>query len=291
MKSKKHVTRIRLAIGVPTTGAVRIEWTESLLAMQRALFADVNLKIDDIKLFYHCSSVIPKNRQQIIEVAKVWGATHILWIDDDMRFPPIAAKALIYGMRQHPEIMILGANCIKRKFPIEYMGSYHDDTEVVSEGKKGIEQVRYTGNSFILMNMEVFNVLPKPWFAFAWHKESEDFGTEDVFFMYKAAEAGIPTYVDHEVSQLIDHIGVYTFKPQYRIDGRRYPDLPDWLVSRSVVRGVHDEGEDGTGTSLDSDGLGRDEGGGIFDPGQCVELQAPDCQDGPVQGAEAEQKA
>jgi len=208
------MARVRLAIGVPTTGFTRIEWVESVLEMQKALMADRNLKVDHVVVLYFCSSVIPKNRMRIVDMARRAKCTHILWIDDDMRFPPIAAKALIKGMQQNPEMLILGANCIKRKYPIEWMASQFDDTEVKSWGKHGIEQVRYTGNSFVLVNMKVYDIIPKPWYAFAWHNHSEDFGTEDVFFMEMARQHGINTYIDHDVSQLIHHIGINVFKPE-----------------------------------------------------------------------------
>lgn len=289
-KKQRSSPRIRLAIGVPTTGYVRVEWTESLLYMQRALLNDVNLKVDDVKIFYYCSSVIPKNRSMIIKQSQTWGATHMLWIDDDMRFPPIAAKALLYGMKQHPEIKLLGANCIKRKFPIEYMASYYDDTEVVSWGKKGIEQVRYTGNSFMLMNMEVFKEIEEPWFAFAWHQDSKDFGTEDVYFMYKAAQKGIYTYVDHDVSQLIDHIGIFVFKPEHRIDRRGHPGLPDWLVSGEIKRGPDSEGESGSGTVLNPDELGGVEGRGVDYAGQSLELPPSASSYSPLQGEQTEEE-
>ena len=211
--------RIRLAIGTPTTGNVRIEYMESVLNMQQALLSDPRLKVDVVKLLFYCSSVIPKNRHKIVDMARNMKATHILWIDDDMKFPPLAAKALIHGMLKNPEIKILGANCIKRLYPIEFMATYHDDTEVNSYEKEGIEKVRYTGNSFVLMDMSIFDTVPLPWFAFAWHAHSGDFGTEDVFFMATAAQHGIDTYVDHDVSKLIDHIGIHRFQPQ-DIEGR-----------------------------------------------------------------------
>ena len=192
------------------------------MQMQKDLLADPSLKVDSVVLLFYCSSVIPKNRQQIIKMAKAAKCTHILWIDDDMKFPSIAAKALIKGMRQHSkEIHILGANCIKRKYPIEFMATHFDDTEVISTGKTGIEKVRYTGNSFVLMDMDMFNKIPEPWFAFAWHDYSKDFGTEDVFFMSTAQKYGYDTYVDHDVSQLIDHVGIHTFRPQ---DDKRDPN-------------------------------------------------------------------
>lgn len=207
--------KIKLAIATPSTGFTRIEFAESLLNLQREVLYKADPKVEDVKLFYYCSSVIPQNRQEIVKMAQGWGATHILWIDDDMRFPAVAAKSLLKSMLKH-DYKILGANCIKRKYPIEYMAVGFDDQEVDSTGKEGIEEVFYTGNAFVLMDMSVFETVPLPWFAFAWNHGTQSTGTEDIYFMAKAKNYGIQTFIDHEVSQLIDHIGVWTFQPQHK---------------------------------------------------------------------------
>lgn len=200
---------MKLAICTPTTGTVRIEWTESLVNVVKNVLRDPYNKIKDVKLFFFCSSVIPKNRNNIVNHALKWGATHLLFIDDDMRFPVEVFKA-IWKQRDLP---IIAANCIKRKYPIEYMGTGWDDKEVSSTGKEGLEEVRFTGFSFIMIKREVFEKIPKPWFAFPYMKELDDYGTEDYFFMSLAHLHGYPTVVYHDISQLIQHIGSHVFDP------------------------------------------------------------------------------
>ena len=207
------MSKIRLAIGTASTGNVRIEFMESVLALQKALMTDVNLKVQDVCLLYYCSSVIPQNRTEIVRMAKKWKATHILWIDDDMRFPVEAAKALLWQAKKQ-RYGIIGANCIKRKYPIEWMACDFDGTEYVSADRTGVAKVLYTGNAFVLVDMKVYDTVPEPWFAFAYNEKTTNFGTEDVFFMTRAAQHGFDTYVDNDVSQLIDHIGYWTFTPQ-----------------------------------------------------------------------------
>lgn len=223
--------KIRLAIGTATTGLCRVEWVESLFELVKAFKTDKTLPLEDICFLYFCSSVIPKNRNEVVMMAKRWKATHILWIDDDMSFHPDIAKALIaamLGMKQHdPENYprILGANCIKRLYPLEYMAVGFNNREVLSYGSKGIDEVRFTGNAFLLTDMEVFDKLPKPWFAFPWLTDEEDIGTEDVYFMEKARQHGYGTFVVHELGEHINHTGAWTFKPSDRTSGRGRPDV------------------------------------------------------------------
>lgn len=207
------MSRVRLAIGTASTGNVRIEFLESVLALQRSMLNDLSLKVDDFKLFYYCSSVIPQNRTEVVRAAQAWKATHILWIDDDMRFPDVAGKALLKLMKQH-KLTIVGANCIKRKYPLEWMAVDLDHNELVSVGKTGLQEVLYTGNAFVLVDMKVYQDVPEPWYAFAYNDHTKGHGTEDVFFCVMAAQNGHKTFIDHDVSQLIDHIGYWTFTPQ-----------------------------------------------------------------------------
>ena len=242
--------KIRLVIGSPTTGATRIEWTETMVELVKALLRwhDKKIQVEDVVLLYYCSSVIPENRHQIVYQARKWKATHILWVDDDMSFHPDVVKVLLKtyqairaeNPKDYPRI--IGANCIKRMYPLQYMAVGFNDREILSFASKGITEVRYTGNAFLLTEMEVYDKLSMPWFAFPWIPHQNATGTEDVFFMDKAREElGYGTYVIHELGEHIDHTGVWTFKPSDRFTNRLvrwgHPDVPS---------GLHDGGA-GTG--------------------------------------------
>lgn len=210
---KKGLKKVRLAIGTPTGGYCRVEFCESIMELQKSLLRDKRFNVEDVCILFYCSSVIPENRHKIVQMARQWKATHLLFVDDDMRFYPQAGLSLLNTMLRS-DIKILGANCIKREYPIQYMATGFDDKELISYGKEGLEQAKYTGNSFVLMDMEVFDKVSLPYYAFPWNQTTEKFGTEDSFFMIKAMqEAGIPTIVDHDVSMLIQHVGPHVFDP------------------------------------------------------------------------------
>jgi hypothetical protein len=200
---------VKLAICTPSSGLVRIEWTESLTNIVKNVLRDPYNKIKDVKLFFFCSSNIPANRNHVINHALQWGATHLLFIDDDMRFPVEAFKAL---WKNH-KMPIIGANCIKRKYPIEYMAVGFDGQIVSSTGKTGHEEVMFTGFSFVMIQADVFRKVPKPWTAFPYMAAYDDYGTEDYFFFESCKAHGFPVVIDHDISQLIQHIGSHVFDP------------------------------------------------------------------------------
>jgi hypothetical protein len=242
--------QIRLAIGTPSTGNPRIEWVESIFETVKLLTADTNLKVRDVRLLYYCSSVIPENRNNIVKMAKEIKATHLLWIDDDMRFNPEAVRALLKTWKilktemKESRPRILGANCIKRTYPLEYMALGFDEKEVLSYQRSGVEEVMYTGNAFLLHEMEVFDAVPEPWYAFPYSEKTSHTGTEDAYFQMKARKHGIGTYVIHELGEHIEHVGIWTFSPQHRFGGRRHLDLPDRVLDGDGTVGDL-QGEDG----------------------------------------------
>jgi len=81
---------------------------------------------------------------------------------------------------------------------------------LVSKGKTGLEQVTAVGCGVMMVKREVFENTPKPWFWF--HQiPGEKLLGEDVYFCVKAFDAGYETYLDHDLSQQIGHVGSYTF--------------------------------------------------------------------------------
>lgn len=199
---------IKLAICTPSAGFVRVEFAESLARLQRSLQIDNNCKVTDQKFFYICGSVIPYNRQWCVDQAMQWGATHVLFLDDDMAFRPEVVKQLL---KSH-KLPIVAANCVKRVYPLTFMALDFAGQEVKSDdAATGIEEVMLAGNSVILIRMEVFRKVPKPWFAFPYIPAEDNFETEDYFFQRRAREAGFGTFVDHDASKGVVHIGAHNF--------------------------------------------------------------------------------
>lgn len=200
--------KIKLAICTPSAGFVRVEFAETLSRLMLSLKSDKRLNVVDQKFFYICGSIIPYNRQWCVEQAQKWGATHVLFIDDDMSFEPEVVKRLLQVSHIYP---IIGCNCVKRLYPITFMAVDFKGQEVSSATATGIEEVMFTGNSVILTDIHVFDKIQKPWFAFPYHEDAEKFETEDYYFQRKALEAGFGTYIDHDASKGVIHIGAHNF--------------------------------------------------------------------------------
>lgn len=166
-------------------------------------------------LNHHAGSVLAEARQESIKRAIEAGAEWIFSVDSDMRFPVNA----IEGMMAH-DVPVVAANCAKRKRPIgptarrrNAMFNDDRDSEPVFPDKTigGIEEVETVGFGVILIKSEVFKQIDWPWFIQPWHDDAQRHVGEDIAFCMRCREAGIPIYIDHDLSWAVKHIGTFEF--------------------------------------------------------------------------------
>jgi hypothetical protein len=154
----------------------------------------------DWRLYTANSCLIQKNRRVLTERALADGCTTIIHVDSDMIFPADTFKVLRDS--PHP---VTAANCVKRRFPLEFTAQVP-----TLQSSKGYQQVRRVGTGIMAIKAEVLGKLPKPWFAVAWDGEKEV--GEDYYFCDLCHEAGVPVFVDHDLSKRIGHLGLYEYR-------------------------------------------------------------------------------
>lgn len=153
-------------------------------------------KNPDTEFSIQLGTFLVSQRTDLVEWALGTLASHVLFIDSDMRFPPDAIERLLRHDKD-----IIGANCRHRRADKWTIGKS-------SAGKKGIEQVEGIGFGVTLIKTSVFG-MPKPWFATPY--DGDQLISDDIFFCYKAKEAGFKIWVDHDLSQEVKHTGQKEF--------------------------------------------------------------------------------
>lgn len=161
-----------------------------------------------LAIHYCMTTILPDGRQKLVELAKEQGATHILWLDSDMRFP----KETLHMLLAHDKA-IVGCNYMARRLP-HMMTARKDGAPLISTpDDHGLAEVEHMGFGVLLTAIEVFDG-PGPHFAFGWMKNAEGklqpIG-EDVFFCRNARKAGHQIWVDQDLSRAIGHCGEFTF--------------------------------------------------------------------------------
>ncbi len=173
-------------------------------------------------LSYVNGDSIETMRNAGVQEARRHGCKQILFIDGDMTFPEHALEQL-----QAHDVPIVGGLCRQRRAPFAACMWNRTGT---SWGKPdvqecGLQAVDATGGAFLLVQMEVFRTVPEPWFrATRWDLRlpTHERLSEDIYFCDQARKAGLPVYVDVDLSighlvmaEIIDGEG---HEPQVRLE-------------------------------------------------------------------------
>lgn len=202
----------RVAICIPSRGEMEIgtAFDLAILCAHDSRFR----KNGDQGIYTVAGTLIFDQREKLAQSALDEGADYILWIDADMRFP----KNTIDRLLKHDK-PIVGVNATTRSIPvrataknleIDFEKQENHWRSVSSKGKTGLEQVTSIGCGVMMVKREVFEKTPRPWFWFEVIPGDKLLG-EDVYFCVKAHDAGFHTWVDHDLSNEIGHVGRYTF--------------------------------------------------------------------------------
>jgi len=200
----------KIAVCIASTGHCKTQFAMSLAALM-AFFPSRRLAPEYaeqyIGQFLVESSGLAHNQHQLVLKAKEWGSTHILWVEDDMQFPPDALHQL-YARRQE----WVGANYPMRVGPpFEFTALGLDGKRVFTgPDSTGLERCLYTGYGVTLMDIELFEKVEPPWFEMSWLGEGQ-YATTDSYLAKKAAEKGIPVFVDHDLSKQVGHVGNHVY--------------------------------------------------------------------------------
>lgn len=203
---------LRLHVCIPTTGLCRSEHTMSLANfclwfMQTPIFPDTP---QCITLRHYQSSSIQNGRENLVMQSLEAGASHILFIDEDIAFEADAPAVLI--RRQQP---LLACN-YKIRFegmPFAAIGTDYDSRIATTADSTGLEECGACGFGLALIAREVFEAMPQPWFETIWCENTRTYTTEDLPFFLKARKSGIIPLLDHDASKkIVAHVGDYRYR-------------------------------------------------------------------------------
>lgn len=189
---------MRLAIAVPALEQSPTPWSFDLARLYAATCAAV----PSITLAGEIGTFVHQAREKLLhDVTELWGATHVLWLDADMTFPPDTALRLMAH-----DVDVVAANYVKRAGahrPTAMRAGQH----VYSLDKTGLEPVDHVGMGVFLMKTSAVAGLPWPRF---WYSTPTE--TEDVYFCRLLRNAGREILIDHDLSKQVGHIGQHTYR-------------------------------------------------------------------------------
>lgn len=216
--------KTRVAICIPCGDEVKAGFAFDLARMTAATaYNDPGV---EIRMFMGKSSILPLGRHRLVEDALAADCTHILWLDSDMRFP----KHTLHRLLAHQQPLI-GCNYSTRVMPVRPVTFQNDedaDARIFTEADaEGVESVASTGLGVMLIDLDVYRQIPAPWFMVGWNAEAGSYEGEDVYFMRKVRNAGLPVLIDHGLSQDIGHIGEWEFRHEHALAVREQLAAPE----------------------------------------------------------------
>lgn len=211
------MTIFRLFFATPSFNDVSADFAWSIADMQLALsqhkipgYENQTMVIGNRR-----SSMLVKSRHDLVKDALSGNFSHILFVDSDQTFP----NSLVHRLARHGK-NIIGCNVATKRqdgsYPTARLAP-KDQSEwfaghmVYSKGKKGIEKVWRLGFGIMLIHLDVFRKIPKPWFMNEYVPDIDDYYGEDWFFCRVAEKAGFDIWIDHDLSVEIGHVGHFIY--------------------------------------------------------------------------------
>lgn len=206
MSAPKKVPNIFVAI--PSARDWKNQFGTSLMMLSSFLtFMFHEKKINGFNIRCQPTSLLSAGRQKLLNEALESDSTHILWIDDDTKFPPEVINILLSR-----DVDYVAANICRKQ--IEHVPTAQSacGNVIDSIGKNGIEEAGWLGLGMCLIKLDAIRNIPAPHFEVIWLPEKQKYLGEDLYLCEKLYQNGVKIHVDHDVSQLIGHIGDFSYE-------------------------------------------------------------------------------
>lgn len=198
---------MKVHLAIPSLDMVPVQFALSLAAMMQTIAQDRRTRKDiAVSIGHQQGSLIMDARNTLVAQAQSVGASHIMFLDSDMTFPPSTLSVL--ASHHKP---IVAASYVKRYPPHPILGipfgPYNPSILPLAE-------MLTVPLGCSLIKLSVFDSLSRPYFEYIKRERAEDDISEDTFFCNSARIAGFKILVDVELTKSIGHVGtkVYTAK-------------------------------------------------------------------------------
>jgi len=197
---------MKLGIGIPYRSSIKVVTMMSLIVAVQRLGEGAEI--------FFCAkpgALVHWNREEIFEIARLAGCTHLLFLDTDMKFPAVTFQKLLDLDRD-----IVGVLSFKRALPL--IPTVHVSDEQAPNGWRNaaIEEIPSrpfneisgrsiaVGTGIMLINMARAERVAQPRFKAEWQGLGED-----VYFCAQAIAAGLGVWCDPTIP--IKHIGDFDY--------------------------------------------------------------------------------
>ena len=188
----------KVMVGIPTTDYVHINFAGALASMVMSTKTPFSVQIAR-------GSSICQNRNSLVHVARKEGVEFIMFIDNDMSFPPFIIDRLVH-IAEEKKLDIIGCNYLFKSPPHKWMVIPKKDREFF----QAVDDVERMPTGMLLIRMSVFDRLEPPYFTYQSYVEdsgADNVSSEDYYFCDRARAKGIEIWLDTDMSFGVVHWG------------------------------------------------------------------------------------
>lgn len=199
----------RITLGIPSNRGIRSKTAKCLLELVARGGHEFHICLADEGF------TTAQNRIYMAIQAQKNNSDYILMIDDDMTFSKEILEQLVATGKE-----IVGVNSYSRVLPLsstvalmDDKGNYKDPSKHTTWDMRVPEELfecYAIGTGILLIKMEVFNKIEKPWFKFDMHEDGYMIEGEDAWFCSQAKKNGYKIFCDPTI--YVGHLGEMEFK-------------------------------------------------------------------------------
>lgn len=201
------MAKVKGVIGIPTLGMVSSHFMMARAQLQSSLVISWSdyVVTDDLMRSKGKPLNVAAKKQEIAEFAVENGADWVLFLDDDVCFPP---NTLLQLLGREKDI-VGGVYWSKSEPPVPLVFKGHMEGPHLNWHAGDFIKVDAMGMGLTLVRTKVFKAMPKPWFSenYVYHElenaNSRNAGTtEDIYFYKKARDYGFEVFCDTGIQAL-----------------------------------------------------------------------------------------
>jgi glycosyltransferase involved in cell wall biosynthesis len=167
----------------------------------------------ELRRFQCTGTWIEQARHRTVSHALAAECDWLLFLDDDMRFPPDTLVRLLERGQT-----VVAANYTTRQMPFVPSAVKAEGVRCYTEfASSGLEEVLTAGMGVMLVRSDLLRRIEPPWFMVGWDTRVMDYAGEDAYFCGKLRGIGATIWVDHDLSQDVMHIGTFEFEQHHAV--------------------------------------------------------------------------
>jgi GT2 family glycosyltransferase len=191
--------RLKICLGIPCVGTVRIETLLSVVAI-------LNSTPHDIYVAWREGAYIEQNRTRLIQTAIEQKCEKLFFLDSDIMVEPNVINKLLAHNKP-----FIAANYNHRSFPLRSNVKFMENGEFIAVPELPHELFKCAAvpTGAMLIDIPTVQKIPHPWFDLEYFEDGSLRIGEDVYFCLKAIEHGYEIWCDPLIE--IGHIGTFTY--------------------------------------------------------------------------------